>query len=267
MKSLREFLSRHSSSSCASQLLARSSLRAMRNSLPPQSGLKDELQQMVELTKIPITDPQSDNILMVFLEFCLAQPCNKAICATTWYREYVWSETGTPCCALPSIKPCNMSEDIPKAQSALKDFQAKPEFRDLHVFELLSTLQALPEMLIVVILLAIRHAHPPAPHIINSIDGSDDESNMPPPLEHFLQYVREGSKRNFSSSPALKHACQYWGLYLSRETTVVDESLRTFLRAFWRDKLLSWFERQWYLEGLESCIDILNDAQTVDFSL
>jgi hypothetical protein len=236
----------------------------MKNSLPPQSGLKDELQQMVKLTKIPITDPQSDNILMVFLKFCLAQPCNKAIYAATWYREYVWSGTGTPCCAPPSVKPCNMSEDISKAQSALKDFQAKPEFCDLHVFELLSTLQALPKMLIIVILLAIRHAHPPGSHIINSIDRSDDESDMPPALMHFIQYVRKGSERNLSSSPTLKHACQYWGLYLSRETGVVDEPLRTFLHVFWKDKLLSWFERQWYLEGLESCIDILNEVQSID---
>jgi hypothetical protein len=159
-----------------------------------------------------------------------------------------------------------MSEDISKAQLALKDFQAKPEFRNLHVFELLSTLQALPKMLIIVILLAIRHAHPPGSHNINSIDGSDDESDMPPALKHFIQHVREGSERNLSSSPALKHACQYWGWYLSRDSTVVDDHLRTFLRAFWRDKLLSWFERQWYLEGLESCITILNVAQTIDFN-
>lgn len=264
MESLREFLSRHSSSSCASQLLARSSLRMMKSSFR-QSVLKDELQRIVPLTKTPIADPQSDNILMVFLEFCLAPPCNKAIYAAAWYREYAPSGTGTPCCVPPSVKHCNVYEDISKAQSALKEFQAKPEFRDLHVFELLSTLQALPKMLIIVILLAIRHAHPPASHIINSIDGSDDKSNMLPALKRFIQYVREESKRNLSSPPALKHACQYWSWYLSRESTVVDEQLRTFLRAFWRDKLLSWFERQWYLEGLESCIAILDVAQTIDF--
>jgi hypothetical protein len=160
-----------------------------------------------------------------------------------------------------------MSEDISKAQSALKDFQANPEFHDLHVFELLSTLQALPKMLIIVILLAIRHAHPSTSHNINSIDGSDNESDMPPALKHFIQYVQEESERHLSSSPALRHACKYWGWYLSRDSTVVDERLRTFLRAFWRDKLLSWFERQWYLEGLESCITILNVAQTIDFNL
>ncbi|KAG2038204.1 hypothetical protein BDR03DRAFT_955458 [Suillus americanus] len=265
-ESLCKFLSRHSSSSCASQLLAQSSLRTMKSSFLRPSGLKDELQRMVPLTKIPIPGPQSDNILMVFLEFCLAPPCNKAIYGAAWYREYTQSGTGTPCCAPPSAKLCNMSEDISKAQSALKEFQAKPEFRDLHVFEVLSTLQALPKMLIIVILLAIRHAHPSASHIVNSIDGSDDESNMPPALKHFIRYVREGSERNLSSSPTLKHACQYWGWYLSQDSTVVDERLRTFLRAFWRDKLLSWFERQWYLKGLESCIAILDIAQTIDFN-
>ncbi|KAG2336983.1 hypothetical protein BDR05DRAFT_78216 [Suillus weaverae] len=269
MKSLREFLSQQSPSSspCASQLLAQSSLRTMKSSFLRQSGLKDELQRMVTLTKIPIkTGPQSDNILMVFLKFCLAQPCNKTIYAATWYSEYAQSGAGTPCCAPPTVQPCNMSEDISKAQSALKEFRAKSEFRDPHVFELLSTLQTLPKMLIIVILLAIRHAHPSASHSINLIDGSDDESDMLPALKHFIQYVREGSERTLSSSPALKHACQYWGWYLSRESTVMDERLRTFLRAFWQDKLLSWFERQWYLEGLESCITILNVAQTIDFN-
>jgi hypothetical protein len=267
MKSLRGFLSQYSSSSCASQLLAQSSLRTMKSSFLRKSGLKDELQRMVTLTKIPIANPQSDNILMVFLKFCLAQPCNKCIYAATWYCEYSQSGTATSCCVPPSAQSCNMSEDISKAQSALKDFQANPEFHDLHVFELLSTLQALPKMLIIVILLAIRHAHPSTSHNINSIDGSDNESDMPPALKHFIQYVQEESERHLSSSPALRHACKYWGWYLSRDSTVVDERLRTFLRAFWRDKLLSWFERQWYLEGLESCITILNVAQTIDFNL
>lgn len=266
MKSLREFLSRHSSSSCASQLLAHSSLRTMKSSFLRQSGLKDELQRMVTLTKIPTEAiPPSDNILMIFLKFCLAQPCNKAIYAATWYHEYVQSGTGTTCCAPLTVQPCNTSEDISKAQSALKDFQAKPEFRDLHVFELLSTLQALPKMLIIVILLAIRHAHPCASNNVKSMDGFNNESDMPLALKDFMQYVREGSERNLSSSPALKHACQYWGWYLSQDSTVMDERLRTFLRAFWQDKLPSWFERQWYLGGLESCITILNDVQTIDF--
>lgn len=266
MKSLREFLSRHSSSSCASQLLAHSSLRTMKSSFLRQSGLKDELQRMVTLTNIPTEAiPPSDNILMIFLKFCLAQPCNKAIYAATWYHEYVQSGTGTTCCAPPTVQPCNTSEDISKAQSALKDFQAKPEFRDLHVFELLSTLQALPKMLIIVILLAIRHAHPCASNNVKSMDGFNNESDMPLALKDFMQYVREGSERNLSSSPALKHACQYWGWYLSQDSTVMDERLRTFLRAFWQDKLPSWFERQWYLGGLESCITILNDVQTIDF--
>ncbi|KAG1798055.1 uncharacterized protein HD556DRAFT_1232676 [Suillus plorans] len=75
-----------------------------------------------------------------------------------------------------------------------------------------------------------------------------------------------GSERNFSSSPALRHACQYWGWYLSQDSTAVDKRLRIFLRTFWQDKLLSWFERQWYLEGLESCIAILTVAQTIDFN-
>ncbi|KAG1901083.1 uncharacterized protein F5891DRAFT_1277807 [Suillus fuscotomentosus] len=261
IESLREFLSRHPSSSCASQLLAQSSLRTMRSSFLRQSGLKDKLQQMVTLTKIPIeAGPQ---FLMVFLKCCLAQPCSKTIYAATWYHEYAQG-TGTPCCAPPSVQPCNMSEDISKARSALEDFQAKPEFRDLHVFELLSTLQTLPEMLIIVILLAIRHAHP-ASHVIDLIDGSDNEPIMPLALKHFVQYVRERSERIFSSSPALKHACRHWGWYLSQNSMAMNEGLRTYLRAFWRDKLLSWFERQWYLEGLESCITILNLAQTIDF--
>lgn len=263
MKSLREFLSRHSSSSCAYQLLAHSSLRTMKSSFLRRSGLKDELQRMVTLTKIPIEAvPPSDDILMVFLKFCLAPPCNKAIHTATWYHEYVQSGTGTTYCAPPTVRPCDVSEDISKAQLALKDFQAKSEFRDLHVFELLSTLQALPRMWITFILLAIRHAHPCAS---KSMDGSYNESDMPLALKDFMQYVREGSERNLSSSPALKHACQYWGWYLSQDSTVMDERLRTFLRAFWRDKLLSWFERQWYLKGLESCITILNDVQTIDF--
>lgn len=268
MKSLRAFLSQHSSSSCASQLLAQSSLRTMKNSFLRQSGLKDELQRLVTLTKTPIeAGPLSDNILVVFLKFCLAQPCNKTIYTATWYHEYAQSGTGTACCALPGVPSCNKSEDISKARLALKDFRANPEFRNLHVFEVLSTLQTLPNMLIIVILLAIRHAHPSASHNIKPMNGSNDESDMPPALKDFMRYVREGSERNLSSSPALKHACQYWGWYLSRDSTVMDERLRTFLRAFWRDKLLSWFERQWYMEGLESCITILNVAQTIDFKL
>jgi hypothetical protein len=90
---------------------------------------------------------------------------------------------------------------------------------------------------------------------------------MPLALKHFIQYVQEESKQHLSSSPALRHACKYWGWYLSQDLMVMDERLHTFLHAFWWDKLLSWFERQWYLEGLESCITTLNIAQTINFNL
>ncbi|KAG0693124.1 hypothetical protein DFH29DRAFT_420384 [Suillus ampliporus] len=260
MESLSDFLLGHSHLSGAFQPLAHSSLRMMKSSFTCPSGLNDELQRVV--TDIG-AGPQSDNILEVFLKFYLAQPCSEAVRATAWCSEYTGIDT--PCSIPSSVQPCNMSDDISKARLALKDFEAKSEFRDSHVFELLATLRHLPEMLIIVILLAIRHgAHPPASH--NSIDGSDEKSDMPPALKRFMQYVQEESKRNVTSSPALKHACQYWGRYLSRDSIVLDERLRTFLRAFWRDKLLPWFERQWYLEGLESCITILNVAQTIDFN-
>ncbi|KAG2130622.1 uncharacterized protein EDB93DRAFT_77612 [Suillus bovinus] len=267
MESLRKFLSQQPSFSCASQLLAQSSLRTMKSSFLRQSGLKDELQQMVTLMKIPIeASPQSDHVRAYIANTWYLRPCSKTVYAATWYREYAHSGTGIACRALSIVQPCNMSEDVSKARSALRDFRTRSEFRDLHVFELLSTLQALPKTLIVVILLAIRHAHPSTSDNIDSTDGSDNESDMPPALKHFVQYVREGSERSLSSSPALRHACQYWGWYLSQDSTVVEERLRTFLRAFWRDKLLSWFERQWYLEGLESCIAMLTIAQTIDFN-
>lgn len=262
-QSLRKFLYQHSSSSCASQLLAQSSLRKMIRSFWRESGLKDKLQQMVTIPIEP--GPQSNDILTVFLKFCLALPCNKTVYATPWYRKYAQSGTGPRCCAPPTVQPCNMSEDISEAYLALKKFRANPEFCDLDVFKLLSTLQAQPEVLIIVILLAIRHAHPSPSHNIGSIDGFDDESDMPPALKHFVQYVREGSKQDLNSSPALNHACKHWSSYLSQNSTVVDET-RTFLRRFWSQKLLLWFERQWYLEGLESCINILNIAQTIDFN-
>ncbi|KAG2049549.1 hypothetical protein BDR06DRAFT_703814 [Suillus hirtellus] len=71
IESLREFLSQHPSSSCASQLLAQSSLRTMRSSFLRQSGLKDKLQQMVTLTKIPTeAGPQSDNVRAYITSAC-----------------------------------------------------------------------------------------------------------------------------------------------------------------------------------------------------
>ncbi|KAG1748247.1 uncharacterized protein EDB91DRAFT_869898 [Suillus paluster] len=271
MKSLREFLSHHSSSSSsrASQLLAQSSLRMMKNSFMRQSGLKDELQRMVAKIIIeagPQSDLQSDNILIIFLELCLAQSCSKTVRATAWYHEYMRSGAGAPCSAPSRAQPCDMSEDISKARLALQDFRAKYEFRDLHVFDLLAKLQALPEMLFILILLAIRHTHPSASHHIGCIDESLS-SRMPPAFINFMRYVWKGTEQSLNSSTALKHACQYWSVYLSQAPMNVDGYLCNYLRAFWQDKLLSWFERQWYLEGLESCTAILNIAQTIDFKL
>ncbi|KAG1727156.1 uncharacterized protein EDB91DRAFT_1061280, partial [Suillus paluster] len=85
-------------------------------------------------------------------------------------------------------------------------------------------------------------------------------------LQRMMKQVPEtASEQNLHSSSALEHACQYWSLYLSQAPMVMDGRLRTFLRNFWRGKLLSWFERQWYVGGLESCIAILDIAQTIDF--
>lgn len=179
---------------------------------------------------------------------------------TTWY-PYAQSGPGT-CYPTPShVQRCRMSEDIPKARSALENFQAKSEFHNLQVFELLRELQAQPEMLFNVILWAIRHAHPLASHETNSTNGSLTP-HMPAELEAFVQCVRKGSEQSLYTSTALKHACKHWSSYLSEAPTVMDGRLR---KSFWKDKLLLWFERQWYLGGLESCIAILHVAQTIDF--
>jgi hypothetical protein len=192
------------------------------------------------------------------------QPCYEALLVTAWYPQ-VLGPSGMCCSTASSGPPCNMSVDIPTALSALKKFQAKSEFHELQVFPLLAELQAQPEMLFVLILWAIRHAHPSASTNINSTNTSSTP-HIPVELENFMQYVRKGSEQSLYSSTALKHACQNWSSYLSQAPMVTDGRLRTFFRAFWRDKLLSWFERQWYLEGLESCIAILHIAQTIDFT-
>jgi len=173
---------------------------------------------------------------------------------------YAQSGPGTCCPTTSHVQCCSMSEDIPKARLALKNFQAKSEFHDLQVFELLRELQAQPEMLFIGILWAIRHAHPLASH-----ENGSSTPYIPAELVAFMQCIRKGSEQSLYTSTALKHACRHWSSYLSKAPTVTDGPLRTLLRGFWKNKLLSWFERQWYLGGLESCIAILHVVQTIDF--
>lgn len=228
-------------------------------------------------------------MLLDFLESCLEQPCNMAIRDAEWYNEYNTQSKACPPHVAPSrvprvvngacplsgsgayrstascVQPCNESEDIPKALLSVKKFRASSKFHDLDVFELLTTIRTLPKVLCILILLGVRHAHPSASHDINSMNKSSI-SHVPPAINDFMRYLWDGSEKSMKSPTALKHACRYWCFYLSRSPSVMDESLRTFLSAFWQDKLLSWFEQQWRLGGIESCINILCTAQDIDFN-
>ncbi|OAX32872.1 hypothetical protein K503DRAFT_571068 [Rhizopogon vinicolor AM-OR11-026] len=264
-ESLRAFLSTHSSEFHALQLLAHSSLRMMRDSFICRSDFKNVLQRMMTQIPIQVDPPPGGDKLMNFLESCLEQPCYEAFLASAWC-SYTQSGPGTRCNIPYHAQPCDsIPEDIPKARSALKEFQPRSEFHDLQVFELLIELEAQPEMLFIVILWAIRHAHPSASHDNHSTNGSSI-SLMPSELDDIMRYVRKGIEQSSYSSTALRHACQYWSSYLSQAQMITDGRLRTFFRAFWKDKLLSWFERQWYLGGLESCIAILHVAQDINFN-
>ncbi|KAG1740227.1 uncharacterized protein EDB91DRAFT_1336628 [Suillus paluster] len=181
---------------------------------------------------------------------------------------------------------------------AISEYMIIPELPLLPPFQVIQQFKSLPDFLMFLVFLVLRHhdhstsvfpRHHPSPGIENQelksmitsylfpmflSSGYQDHSNSVLPESHFPPHMKiihamgvfesfanEAQERSRSTSDALKYACQNWTVHLSRAPITWDESLDRIFKSFWNRYLLSWFERQWYLKGLRSCIIILSEGE------
>jgi len=125
----------------------------------------------------------------------------------------------------------------------------------LPAYQALQQLENLPDFLIFPVFLMLTPTCPTS----SLADGPDME--IIHAINAFLSFANEARDRSHSTSDSLVYACQNWAMHLSRVPNPWPNTLNHIFKAFWKDHLLFWLERQWCLRSLQSCLDILSEGQ------
>ncbi|KAG1728508.1 uncharacterized protein EDB91DRAFT_1253444 [Suillus paluster] len=150
-------------------------------------------------------------------------------------------------------------DEFSSTLEAIGEYTIVPEWPSMPAFQALQQFKGLPDFLMFPAFLALRHQ--------DHFTSTSPEGCSPPDLDvihvmgAFLSFADEARKRSQSSSDALKYACHNWAFHLSRAPNPWDDPLRHIFKSFRNRNLLSWFERQWCLKGLRSCLVILSEGQ------
>jgi hypothetical protein len=127
-------------------------------------------------------------------------------------------------------------------------------FDALPVFHFLANIQSLPVLLAFPIFMAFE-----SPGNGDALNPSTLEHD--PPVEtldtvaEIVNDVHAIKDRCRSDSGALDYACTHWAYHLSLAEW--DDSLRSILLAFMRQKLQQWLVKAWCLQDLETCLRTL----------
>ncbi|KAG2146299.1 hypothetical protein DEU56DRAFT_170275 [Suillus clintonianus] len=129
-------------------------------------------------------------------------------------------------------------------------------------FQVIQQCKSLPDFLTFPVVLALRPQH----HSSDSKPAIPQGRRFPPDMrifdamQAFVSFANEAQDRSRQTSEALKYACQHWAFHLSR-TKKSCNNLHYIFKSFWDHLLLSWLERQWCLNGLQSCLVILSEGE------
>jgi hypothetical protein len=140
---------------------------------------------------------------------------------------------------------------------AFNKFTIVPESSLLPVFQAIQQFKSLPDFLMF-------------PAFLTSISQSPTSALAQGPdietihaMEAFVSFTNKAWEQSQSVSDTLMYACQNWAMHLSRAPNPWNNTLnlKRIFSFFWDDHLLSWFERQWCLRGLQSCLIVLSEGQ------
>jgi hypothetical protein len=147
-------------------------------------------------------------------------------------------------------------EEFSSTLEAISNYVIVPELALLPTFKVVQQFKSLPDFLMFPMFLALMardHFTPASPEF--------PDREVIRAMNFFITFANEAQERSQSSSAALKYAYQNWAIHLSRAPNPRDGTLNHIFQVFWNHHLLSWFEQQWCLKGLRSCLDILSEGQ------
>jgi hypothetical protein len=147
-------------------------------------------------------------------------------------------------------------EEFSSMSEAISEYVIVRQSALLPTFKVVQQLKSLPDFLMFPMFLALI----PQDHFTSASPEVPDREIIHA-MNLFIAFAKETQERSQSSSDALKYASQNWIVHLSRAPNPWDDTLIHIFRVFWKRHLLSWFERQWCLKGLRSCLDILSEGQ------
>ncbi|KAG1740175.1 uncharacterized protein EDB91DRAFT_1133450 [Suillus paluster] len=143
--------------------------------------------------------------------------------------------------------------EVISKHSVIPELPLQPAFQAIQKFK------SLPDFLMLPAFLALRHQDLSTPVLPNG--HSPPNIEIVHAMKAFSSFANEVREQSQSASGALKYACQYWTVHLSRAQNRWDERLPRIFKSFWDRHLLSWLERQWCLKDLRSCLAILSEGE------
>jgi Ca2+-binding RTX toxin-like protein len=154
-------------------------------------------------------------------------------------------------------------EEFSSVLGAMSVSKTVPELPLQSAFQVIQLFKSLPDFLMFPTFLALRNPH----HSIYALPQarlSPDRETIDA-MKAFTTFANEARERSRSTSNALKYACQSWAFHLSRIPKSWDDSdmlpLKHVFKLFCDRNLISWLERQWCLNGLQSCLVILFEVE------
>jgi len=150
-------------------------------------------------------------------------------------------------------------EDFSSTLEEISKYMIVPELSSLPTFQVIQQFRSLPDFLMFPAFLALRHQNYSTLPIQESHFPLDIE--VIHAMETFVSFAKLAQEQSQTVSGALNYACQNWAIHLLRASNPWDVKLNHVLNAFWNCHLLSWFERQWCLKSLHSCLIILSKVE------
>ncbi|KAG2041486.1 hypothetical protein BDR03DRAFT_979442 [Suillus americanus] len=110
------------------------------------------------------------------------------------------------------------------------------------------------------VFLALRHQNHSTTFALTQGHLSPDIEVIPA-MKVFSNFANKAHERSQSHSDVLNYACQNWAVHISLAPEPWDENLAHIFKSFWNRHLLNWFERQWCVKDLQSCLTVLSEGE------
>jgi hypothetical protein len=173
-------------------------------------------------------------------------------------REWLQTPDGRAWQSTPAASVWVTMKEFSSTVEAISQYTTFQEFFLLPAFQVVEHFKSLPDFLMFPTFLALRRQD----HSTSASPGlSPPNREIIHAMNAFMTFAGEAHKQSLLASDALRYACHYWAIHLSRAPNPWDGMLKHTFQAFWNRHLLSWLQLEWCLRGLRSCLVVLSEVQ------